>query len=67
MKDSIAYLPKDKQEELNFLVTEILRRLPQTEFIILYGSYARVIMFAVAYELKTAVFLPLKSQIMTST
>ena len=25
MKDSIAYLPKDKQEELNFLVTEILR------------------------------------------
>ena len=34
MKDSIAYLPKDKQEELNFLVTEILRRLPQTEFII---------------------------------
>lgn len=41
MKDSIAYLPKDKQEELNFLVMEILRRLPQTEFIILYGSYAR--------------------------
>lgn len=41
MKDSIAYLPKDKQEELNFLVTEILRRLSQTEFIILYGSYAR--------------------------
>lgn len=41
MKDSIAYLPKDKQEELNFLVTEILCRLPQTEFIILYGSYAR--------------------------
>lgn len=41
MKDSIAYLPKDKQEELNFLVTEILRRLPQTEFIILYGGYAR--------------------------
>ena len=41
MKDSIAYLPKDKQEELNFLVKEILKRLPQTEFIILYGSYAR--------------------------
>lgn len=41
MKDSIAYLPKDKQEDLNFLVKEILRRLPQTEFIILYGSYAR--------------------------
>ena len=41
MKDSIAYLPKDKQTELNFLVKEILKRLPQTEFIILFGSYAR--------------------------
>lgn len=41
MKDSIAYLPKDKQEDLNFLVNEILKRLPQAEFIILYGSYAR--------------------------
>ena len=41
MKDSIAYLPKDKQEDLDFLVKEILKRLPQTEFIILYGSYAR--------------------------
>ena len=41
MKDSITYLPKDKQEDLNFLVKEILKRLPQTEFIILYGSYAR--------------------------
>lgn len=41
MKDSIAYLPRDKQEDLNFLVKEILKRLPQTEFIILYGSYAR--------------------------
>lgn len=41
MKNSIAYLPNDKQEDLNFLVKEILKRLPQTEFIILYGSYAR--------------------------
>lgn len=41
MKDSIVYLPKDKQEDLNFLVNEILKRLPQVEFIILYGSYAR--------------------------
>ena len=41
MKDSIAYLPKDKQEDLPFLVNEILKRLPQVEFIILYGSYAR--------------------------
>ncbi len=41
MKDSIAYLPKDKQDDLNFLVNEVRKRLPQTEFIILYGSYAR--------------------------
>ena len=41
MKNSIAYLPKDKQEELNFLVNEVIKRLPQTEYIILYGSYAR--------------------------
>ena len=41
MKNSIAYLPSDKQEELNFLIKEILKRLPQTEYIILYGSYAR--------------------------
>ncbi len=41
MKNSIAYLPKDKQEDLNFLINEVLKRLPQTEYIILYGSYAR--------------------------
>jgi len=41
MKNSIAYLPKNKQEELIFLVNEVLKRLPQTEYIILYGSYAR--------------------------
>lgn len=41
MKNSISYLPQDKQNDLNFLVKEILKRLPQTEFIILYGSYAR--------------------------
>jgi HEPN domain-containing protein/predicted nucleotidyltransferase len=41
MKDSIAYLPKDKQEDLHFLVKTILEKLPQTEYIILYGSYAR--------------------------
>lgn len=41
MKNSIAYLPKDKQEDLNFLINEILKRLSQTEYIILYGSYAR--------------------------
>lgn len=41
MKNSIAYLPKDKQEDLNFLINEVQKRLPQTEYIILYGSYAR--------------------------
>jgi len=41
MKNSIAYLPKDKQDDLNFLTNEVLKRLPQTEYIILYGSYAR--------------------------
>lgn len=41
MKNSITYLPKDKQEDLNFLINEVLKRLSQTEYIILYGSYAR--------------------------
>lgn len=41
MKKSIAYLPKSKQEDLNNLVKAILEKLPQTEMIILYGSYAR--------------------------
>lgn len=41
MKDSIAYLPKDKQNDLNFLVNEVLKRLPETEYIMLFGSYAR--------------------------
>lgn len=40
MKKSIAYLPKRKQEDLYFLVKEITKRIPQTEMIILYGSYA---------------------------
>lgn len=41
MKKSIAYLPKNKQEDLNGLVKSVLDKLPQTEMIILYGSYAR--------------------------
>lgn len=41
MKKSIAYLPKNKQEDLNNLVKSVLEKLPQTEMIILYGSYAR--------------------------
>lgn len=40
MKKSILHLPKRKQEDLYFLVDEITKRLPQTELIILYGSYA---------------------------
>jgi len=41
MKKSISYLPKRKQKELNFFVEEIRKRLPETEMIVLYGSYAR--------------------------
>lgn len=40
MKKSIKYLPKEKQEDLNYLVSMVLERIPQTEMIILYGSYA---------------------------
>ena len=41
MKKSIAYLPKRKQQDLNFLVEEIKKRIPETEMVLLYGSYAR--------------------------
>lgn len=41
MINSRTYLPKNKQEDLDFLVNEVLKRLPQTEYIILYGTYAR--------------------------
>ena len=40
MKNSIAHLPKRKQRDLQRLVQMILERVPQTEMIILYGSYA---------------------------
>ncbi|MGV8091191.1 MAG: HEPN domain-containing protein [Mangrovibacterium sp.] len=40
MKRSIAYLPKRKQDDIHYLVKSVLERLPQTEMIILYGSYA---------------------------
>jgi uncharacterized protein len=40
MKKSIKYLPREKQEDLNFLIHMILERIPRTEMIILYGSYA---------------------------
>ena len=44
MKNSIVYLPSDKQADLEVLVKEVLKRLYQTVFIIQYGSYARDIM-----------------------
>jgi len=41
MKKSISYLPKHKQDDLHYLVKAVLEKIPQTEMIILYGSYAR--------------------------
>ncbi len=41
MKKSIAHIPGRKQEDLEYLVKLILERIPQTQMIILYGSYAR--------------------------
>ncbi|MFT4223529.1 HEPN domain-containing protein [Dysgonomonas sp.] len=40
MKKSITHLPMSKQEDLYFLIRSIKERIPQTEMIILYGSYA---------------------------
>lgn len=41
MKKSIAHLPKRRQDDLYYLVTQVVKQLPQTTMIILYGSYAR--------------------------
>ncbi len=41
MKKTITYLPSTNQRDLNFIVETVLQRLPQTEMIILFGSYAR--------------------------
>ncbi len=41
MKKSISYLPSTNQRDLNFIVETVLQRVPQTEMIILFGSYAR--------------------------
>lgn len=41
MKKSIGRLPKSKQEELAVLQELILKYLPETHMIILYGSFAR--------------------------
>lgn len=40
MRTSIKYLPEEKQEDLKYLVKMILEKIPQTEMVILYGSYA---------------------------
>jgi predicted nucleotidyltransferase/HEPN domain-containing protein len=40
MKKSIKYLPEEKQADLKYLVSLILNKIPQTQMIILYGSYA---------------------------
>ncbi len=41
MKKSLAHLPLEKKQELKRLKSIILATVPQTEFIILFGSYAR--------------------------
>ena len=41
MKKSIAFLPKENQEDLKYIVSLILEKIPVCEMIILYGSYAR--------------------------
>lgn len=41
MKNSIAYLPKSKQEDLYCILRLIHKYLPQAEMVILFGSYAR--------------------------
>ncbi|WP_455590639.1 HEPN domain-containing protein [Bacteroides sp.] len=41
MKNSIAYLPKNKQEDLYCILRLIRKYLPQAEMVILFGSYAR--------------------------
>ncbi|GAG79549.1 unnamed protein product [marine sediment metagenome] len=40
MKDSLAHLPKQKQDELKLIVAKICSYI-QPEMIILFGSYAR--------------------------
>lgn len=40
MKKSVKFLPEEKQDDLKYLVSMVLERIPQTQMIILYGSYA---------------------------
>ncbi len=55
MKKSIRHLPKDKREDLQLLVKMVLERIPQTEMIILYGSYAtgRYVEYDLQHEFHT--------------
>lgn len=41
MRNSIAYLPKAKQNDLYYILQLIRTHLPQAEMVILFGSYAR--------------------------
>lgn len=41
MRKSIAYLPPNNQNDLNYIVESVLKRIKQTKMIILFGSYAR--------------------------
>jgi len=41
MKKSTAFLPKKNREDLKYLVSTILEKIPVCEMIILFGSYAR--------------------------
>lgn len=41
MKNSIAYLPKSKQDGLYYILRLIHKYLPQAEMVIVFGSYAR--------------------------
>lgn len=52
MKKSIKFLPKHTQEDLKYFIKMIQERIPQTEMIILYGSYAtgKYVEFDVKYE-----------------
>jgi len=41
MKKSIAFLPRENKEDLKYIVSLIVAKIPVCEMIILYGSYAR--------------------------
>lgn len=41
MRKNLAYLPKDKQEELEIIRDTILETIPDVRMVVLFGSYAR--------------------------